>query len=418
MQLFATLLLSLFLFQSLQGEEAKTVGIFTYKVYGMKPWDPDSIKTGLNGSEEAVIYMGEKLAKLGYKVLVFGDPPPNSSHSLPESNPRYVDTSFKNDSLLDIAISWRMPDAAARLKSCARKVYLWPHDTCHSLLTDAQVNGFDDVLWLSDWQRNQWIFVNPNLAKFTKILGNGINPEQFHPLQERVNPHSCIYGSNYARGLEVLLDIWPGIKQQFPRATLDIYYGWQHWGLLSSEKEAKMRIQLAQLASLDVRDHGQVGHEELNRAYEKASIWAYPCTSLEVFCITALRAQLAGALPVIIEGSGLKETVRHGFKCSQGQDYPAILKNAMEYAQKLTLEDRKKLGEFVLQEFTWEKLANKWKEVFDAHFEGRLLQSCSIIFALANPKLFSKQVCTLPGKSFLFKSSWVICWHSSYFPIQ
>ena len=254
-----------------------------------------------------------------------------------------------------------------RLKARARKIYFWPHDTYSFPLTEAQINGFDDVLWLSQWQRQQWISINPGFAKFTKIFGNGINPEQFKPLQERANPYSCIYGSNYARGLEILLDIWPEIKKQWPKATLDIYYGWQHWGLLSPEQESKMRAQVIKLASLGVHDHGQVGHEELNRAYEQASLWTYPCISLETFCITALRAQLAGALPVIIEGSALTETVRHGFKCSRQEEYCETLNKAMHHAETMTLDERKKIGEFVLQEYRWETLANRWKTaLFDS----------------------------------------------------
>ena len=33
-----------------------------------------------------------------------------------------------------------------------------------------------------------------------------------------------------------------------------------------------MRLQIALLGLLDVHEHGLVGHDELNRAYEKASI--------------------------------------------------------------------------------------------------------------------------------------------------
>lgn len=366
MQKIILILLSLFFFHSVQGGNQKSIGIFTYKILGGKPWDPDSIKTGINGSEESIIYMSQKLAKLGNKVIVFGDPPKNSPHSLQEANPRYVSVDFNDGSTLDIAISWRMPDAAERLRMRARKVYFWPHDTCSFSLTNAQINGFDDVLWISQYQREQWISVNPGFTKFTKIFGNGINPEQFNPPQERVNPYSCIYGSNYARGLEVLLNIWPTIKQQFPRATLEIYYGWQHWGLLSPEKETKMRMQIMNLASLDVHDYGQVGHEELNRAFERASLWTYPCIGLETFCITALRAQLAGAQPVIIDGSALKETVRHGFKCSQKEEYCANLMKAMHDAEKITLAERKKMGEFILKEFTWDSLAIKWEKSFNS----------------------------------------------------
>jgi len=236
-------------------------------------------------------------------------------------------------------------------------------------LTQEQIQGFDDVLWISKWQRAHWTSRYPGFTKYTKIFGNGINIEQFQPVKARDNPYSCIYGSNYARGLEVLLNCWPQIKHRFPKATLDIYYGWQHWQQMTPEKEQKLRTQVEQLKAFGVQEHGLVSHEELNRAYEKAAFWTYPCTMIEVFCITALRAQMAGAVPVIIEGSALPETVRHGYQCSRPEEYAATLLRALETAEKITLQEREQLGEFVRETYTWGKIARDWKNLFDADLE-------------------------------------------------
>lgn len=359
--LFIFLFLPCFSHAALQ----KTIGIFSC-FCGVEPWDADSIASGITGSEEAIIYLSEELAKLDYKVFVLGDPPANSRHTLPEANPRYISFNADDGMQFDIAIAWRSPGAADKLKLRAKHVYYWPHDTlCHPIgLT--QINGFTDTFWLSKWQRKQHISVSSAFAKFNQFFGNGIEPSQFEAVGERVNPHACIYGSNYARGLEILLDIWPDIRKQFPKATLDIYYGWQHWGLLSPDKEFKMRAQVIALASQGVTDHGLVGHSELNRAYNKASFWTYPCIAPETFCITALRAQLAGAVPVIIEGTALPETVPHGYKCQKAEDYQATLVKALQEAEGITLADRKKMGEFILQEYTWKAIAEKWKKVFDS----------------------------------------------------
>ncbi len=344
--------------------QQKTIGIFTCYC-GLAPWDPESISSGITGSEEAVIYLSHELAKLDYKVVVLADPPANSIHSLPEANPRYISLNSYEGMKFNIAIAWRIPDVAERLKSQAEQVYYWPHDTLSRSIPLNQINAFTDTFWLSKWQRKQHITIAPAFAKFNQFFGNGIDPSQFEPLQERINPHACIYGSNYARGLEILLDIWPEINKQFPKATLDIYYGWQHYGLLSPDKEVKMRAQVVALASLGVTDHGIVGHADLNRAYNKASLWTYPCIAPETFCITALRAQLSGAVPVIIEGSALGETVRHGYKCQKREEYQATLVKALQEAENITLSDRKKMGDFVLQEYTWKVVAEKWKKVFD-----------------------------------------------------
>jgi glycosyltransferase involved in cell wall biosynthesis len=340
-----------------------TIGIMTYPVRGLDSWDPESIHRGITGSEEAVIYISQKLADRGNRVFIFGDSPEGSIHSRPSSNPRYLPRSQIRQSDLDVAISWRMPQIGGQLRRFAKKVYLWPADTLSERILPKDIFAFDDVLWISAWQRSQWISVSPEWSRFTSIFGNGINPEEFQAAEERENPYSCIYGSNYARGLEVLLAIWPAVKQHYPRATLDIYYGWQHWGCLTPEKEEKMRQILLRLP--DVREHGLVGHAELNRAYSRASFWTYPCIAPETFCTTAIRAQMGGAIPVIIEGSALKETVRHGFRCDRVEDYLATLLKALRQAETIPLKDRQKMKDFVLRQFTWETIAAGWNQLFN-----------------------------------------------------
>lgn len=331
----------------------------------MGQWDPDSVLSGIGGAEEAVIYLSSRLAELGYRVYVFGTPPEQSRFSLPQANPRYVDLQFNDFPFLDAAIAWRRPGMVHQLKKCAKKVYLWPHDILTGDVWQEEINEFDDVLWLSEFQRKQWSSKAAGFARFRKLFGNGIEPKQFHPHKERLNPYSCIYASNYSRGLEVLLDIWPKVRNAFPKATLDIYYGWQDWAKLNPEKHDKMQAQVANYVELGVRERGKVGQEELNCAFEQTSFWTYPCTFPETFCITALRAQLSGTVPVVINHAALKETVRSGFKCNHQEEYLPLLLKAMSEVALISQDARTKMGEFVLHEFTWEKLARKFARKFD-----------------------------------------------------
>ena len=362
---FKIFILSIFLFiLQLQGEKPSSIGIFTGKNKIVGHWDPESIGSGIGGSEEAVIYMSKRLAELGYQVTVLGNPPPDSPHSQENANPRYIDIDSRHQPPhFDIAISWRRPLNGPSLRKRADKVYLWPHDTSPGKLSSHVIQSFDGVLWLSDWQRKQWGSHSPGLLTFKQVFGNAIEPEQFRPITNRKNPHSCIYGSNYHRGLTILLDLWPKVKERFPDATLDIYYGWVNPNSLSqSEKNIKKKIE--EYAYLSVKEHGRVGHEELNRAYEKASIWAYPCTFPETFCITGLRAQASGALPVIINGSALTETVQGGFACDKKKEYLNTLLAALEYAETIELEEREQLREFVFENYTWEQIAEMWDTLF------------------------------------------------------
>ena len=340
----------------------KTIGIITYGAHERSlQWGPDSVLQGIGGSEEAVIHMAKHLAEFGHRVVVYGNPPFGSIHASHSSNPRYVQLERIADRL-DVAIAWRRHNIGAALKSIAKSVYLWPHDYCTFRMTPEECGSFDGIFWLSRWQREQWCSLNPELLCFTEVYGNGIDPAAFRAVQPRSNPYSCIYGSNYGRGLDVILEIWPAIKQRYPLATLDIYYGWQHWGDLPDGIEQRIHALLAKTASLGVRERGKIGHRELHAAYETASLWTYPCVYPEVFCISALKAQMAGAVPVVAipQASALSETVRAGFCCTDQQEYFHTLCTAMDRIEQVSLAARERMGDFIRKELTWQRLAARW----------------------------------------------------------
>lgn len=332
------------------------------------PWDPDKIKTGITGSEEAVIYVSQELAKLGYRVVVFAVIPPDSRHFSPDANPRFVPLDYNDGTYFDIGISWRFVGLAKAIKTRAKKAYLWPHDPTALPATPEDIEAFDGVLWLSEFQKNAWAKANPLFNRFTEVFGNGILPDQFTPVTERKNPYSCVYISSYERGLKVLLDAWPTVKKEFPKATLDIYYGWRRSGITNVIEEARMAAQIESLAFLGVREHGLIGHAELNEVCAKASFWTYPLVIKEAFCISALRAQFAGAVPIIIDGSALKETVQHGYKCQKAEEYLSTLLQAMRNGPEITLEERQKQRAFILEKYTWPLIATKWKRLFEGNF--------------------------------------------------
>lgn len=347
--------------------EEQTIGIYTYYFEGLPAWDADSVKKGIPGSEEAVIYLSESLAKLGFKVIVFGYPPKDSPHKDETANPRYLHLNQWNEiKNLDVAIACRNPFISMMLKNKAKQVFLWPHDTPPS--SPLNSTNFDEVIWISKWQREQWINYNQAFEAFKNIYGNGIVLEQFEKKEKEIkNVYSCIYGSNYARGLEILLDIWPEVKNNYLEATLDIYYGWQTWGLLSDNKISEMKKKLDDLKNMDVNEHGMVSHQELNEAYRNASLWTYPCIAPETFCITAIKAQYCGAIPVIIDGSALKETVRYGFRTNEQHNYLQLLLKAMSEIKNISNEDRNKMQKFIEEEYTWDKIALKLKNFIESN---------------------------------------------------
>ena len=69
--------------------------------------------------------------------------------------------------------------------------------------------------------------------------------------------------------------------------------------------------------------------EQILEETYKSGIWAYPTHFYEISCITAMKCQAAGAIPVVTDYAALKETVGHGCKIdvSEADIYEKEIKN-------------------------------------------------------------------------------------------
>lgn len=137
-------------------------------------------------------------------------------------------------------------------------------------------------------------------------------------------PYSVGYFSSYDRGLECLLDMWPEIKKQVPKATLDIYYGWDMYDQFHSKDPAKMkwRWQMTRkIHDVGAVEHGRVNHQQLADAMKEIKVWAYPTEFTEIHCITALKAQEAEMIPVVTDVGALNETVLCGYTVTSDNIY-------------------------------------------------------------------------------------------------
>lgn len=187
------------------------------------------------------------------------------------------------------------------------------------------------------------------------------------------NPLKVIYTSSYDRGLEHLLKIWPAVKEAVPEAELHIYYGWTLWDKFYKDNPSSMawKAKIERGMEYDgVTHHGRVSQEEINKAMSECGIWAYPTHFGEINCITAMKAQALGCVPVTMNYAALETTVQHGIKID-GDIYDDETRE--EFTKELIslLQDPKRQEEiraemvpWANEKFTWKKVAASWDEEF------------------------------------------------------
>src|SRR5258708_1853387 len=187
------------------------------------------------------------------------------------------------------------------------------------------------------------------------------------------NNHKIVYTSSYDRGLEHLLGMWSDIRKEVPDAELHVYYGWKLFLEFYKNNPASMKWyeKMRELLKQEgVTDNGRIPQHELKEEMLLSGIWAYPAHFAEVNCISAIKAQAYGCEPVVIDYAALKETVQYGKKI-EGDIYDQETKDKFKQQLLEALKkpwnegDREAMMKWAQEKYSWEKIAQSWKEEFD-----------------------------------------------------
>jgi glycosyltransferase involved in cell wall biosynthesis len=298
----------------------KSIAIMTGDT-AIDEWGPWSLKEGIGGSEEAVIRISKHLSDLGYKVVVFAKP---GAHGGLDENGvmwrNYWDCNLDDE--FDIFVAWRAPFIFEK-KIKARKSYLWLHDVMEpGEFGENRIANFDKCILLSNYHRSLFPMIPDE-----KVLlsGNGIDSEEFEAYDGKLerDPHKIIYASSHVRGLAYLYEIWPEVKKAVPDATLDVYYGRESYDAVHKGNPERMKWMdgmISKAKELEgVTDHGKASQETIVKEGFRSGIWAYPCPFPEIYCITAIKSQASGAVPVASNYAALDETIQFGHKQEFGE---------------------------------------------------------------------------------------------------
>lgn len=336
---------------------------------GLEPWGPRKLSQGgLGGSETAVIKLAESFAKDRRRPIVYN----------PIDSPGYYNgvcyrpvEHFRPEISSDLYIAWRHPEAADMAIN-TQHLALWLHDTdCGDRLTPERERRFNSIVVLTEWHKAHVLKTYPFInADKVHVIGNGVDPSRFAGDVQR-DPKKVIYSSSPDRGLDIVLEhIWPKVIEQVPDATLHVYYGWDSFSkaavIPGYEFMQNFKTHLDQLflQSKNVVQHGRIPQDLLAKEMQEASIWLYPTYFSETYCITAVEAQLAGALPITNRIAGLEETVQSGIFIPGDVRDPEVQKAFVETTIKaLQQEDDPKFRQMIKDHApvqTWDWVADQW----------------------------------------------------------
>jgi glycosyltransferase involved in cell wall biosynthesis len=359
------------------GKQPLKIAIWTGPAW--EAWSPESLKTGIGGSETAAIFMAAELARRGHQVWLLG------MHDGRENDVEYVhhDRALKQAGPwkdLDVFIVSRQPLVLHDASFSWRAAYVWCHDIHCGAAPEVKTALLkaDAVLALSSWHKSHLHHTYPFLGDHHVVkTRNGIATGRFGKKPNKVG-NKLIYASSPDRGIERLLSLWPRIRAEVSNAELEIYYGFNTWRMMCqgfSDQKGLERIAyyedlLTAKAPPGVKFMGRVGQNQLAEAYLKAKVWAYPTWFSETSCISAMEAQAGGCVPVTSALAALEETVRHGFLLNGAE-------NTREYGDAFVSTVVKLLKDEVMREeyaaagrtwamgnLGWDLLVREWEALF------------------------------------------------------
>lgn len=181
-----------------------------------------------------------------------------------------------------------------------------------------------------------------------------------------------LYASSYDRGLEHLLKMWPDIKKELSNATLEICYGWNLFdkGYAGNEYMMKWKASMDELMKQDgITHHGRLSKKDLDKITSECDLWVYPTHFEETNCITALRSQSLGCVPVTVNLAALQDTVFSGVKIDGDITDPEVQKLYVNELVSLAKDEKrlKEENEKAIEgakKYSWDKIANEWEVHF------------------------------------------------------
>ena len=337
----------------------------------------------LGGSESSIIYMAQELSRTGHEVTVYANcsSPPNLGEELKPPAPTYRHYhEFFTDYVSmpwDVLISFRSFDPFL-LGRVAPRMIFWCGDAYDQPALkhfehQALQKNIDLILCVSNWHRETFIEKFRLLPEKVIATRNGFCPDLIPEATNREWTR-CAYSSTPFRGLDVLLKIFPEMREQTSALSLDVFSSMKVYGWTSDADQQAFGWLYETAKQPGVTWHGSVSQPVLLDHLSRTGLFLYPNTFAETSCMAAIEAQASGCVVVTSARAALNETVEHGRTgiCIKGEPATAEYQREFITTVRSLLENPERLNEFsnaargrAFRIYTWAAIAAEWTAILE-----------------------------------------------------
>ncbi|BAQ61051.1 putative glycosyl-transferase [Geminocystis sp. NIES-3708] len=274
----------------------------------------------LSGSQSMICYLAENLVKLGHEIYLINNLSKGGIYrgvsclSYNEINVSFFLT-------VDIVILQNRPAFGFTIKNLISShclLILWlqhaqDQPAVECLLNAELVNIYDQIVLISQWQKDQYLKTFPISPEKVTILNNAISPnfaqlfrENEQILSHKINPPVLAYTSTPFRGLDLLLEFFPYIKKLIPEITLKVFSSMQVYQINDESKYAGLYEKCQNMEGVEYI--GSISQKKLAEELKSVSILSYPNTFPETSCIAVMEAMASGCYIITSDLGALGET--------------------------------------------------------------------------------------------------------------
>jgi glycosyltransferase involved in cell wall biosynthesis len=370
---------------------------------GWSPLEPE----GWAGGEEIVVKFSEALAARKHIIHVAHDGQSVASGTIgvPCFLSREDFAKFQGEIGYDLALYFKCPELYD--PNLAPRSYLWT-DQERCFVPDPFVR----VVACSEYLRRWIASAVPRALPRLSVIPYGIDCAEVLAAGEGItrDPLEVLHCASPDRGLDVFLDLWPRVLARVPEAKLTIAYGWELFDKYGGSPALKAKIQaqiarvneLAQREAVTMRRLSRLANHQ---ALHRASVYAYWCTGGEQFGLTALKAQLAGCVPVVKPWGALHETIMaESCKVDGPNDFVAAI------ADRLS-GPRGEYDGFGLQvaaeRFDWPRIVDHWEALWSQHDQPPAPLKSAVVQVPGPPPFAEETGWNLPQAAHALIAEWM-----------
>ena len=362
-------------------------------------WDYtiDSVyRIPLGGSQSALCYLAEELARLGYEVYLVNNSTTKGVSRGVTCCPLNA-TPARLWQSLDVAVLQNAVQPALDLRGLLgpqTRLVVWTqhaHDQpAVQPIADPRVQAvLDAVVLVSNWQRQAYEQYLKLVHCPRQVLQNAAGPRFFELAAEpdpstEPRPPVLAYTSTPFRGLDVLLDVFPEIRRRVPGCRLRVYSSMRVYQVPAHKDDARHGPLYDRCRATEGVEYvGSVVQSELADELRGASVLAYPNTFPETSCIAVIEALAAGCQVVTSDLGALGETAA-GFATLvsprlTGDAYRGAFTTAVCRALRAAAENSQPYRDqtarqraYVSEHYSWRRRAVQWSAYLEELLAGRV----------------------------------------------